>query len=179
MLKLDEAVMLFIDVQGKLHDIMYEKEILDANLERMIRGAQLMEVPVLVTEQLPDKLGPSSEPFKSLLEDATTVAKSSFSCCGDLRLLTELRALGRQQAILVGIETHVCVYQTALDLLGAGYEVIVAADAVSSRTADNKALALQAMRAAGVAVLPTETVLFALLRDAADPRFKELLRLIK
>lgn len=179
MLKLDEAVLLFIDVQGKLHDIMYEKETLDANLQRMIRGAQLMEVPTLVTEQLPEKLGPSSEPFKSLLEGATTVAKSSFSCCGDLRFLTELRALGRQQTILVGIETHVCVYQTAIDLLEAGYEVVVAADAVSSRTAENKMQALQAMRAAGVAVLPTESILFTLLRDAADPRFKELLKLIQ
>ena len=87
--------------------------------------------------------------------------------------------LGKRQAILVGIETHVCVYQTAIDLLESGVEVFVSADAVASRSPENKALALQALRDAGAKVLPTETLLFALLRDAADPRFKELLKLIK
>ena len=88
-------------------------------------------------------------------------------------------AFEKRQAILVGIETHVCVYQTAIDLLESGIEVFVVADAVSSRSPENKALALQAMRAAGAKVLPTETILFALQRDAADPCFKGLLKLIK
>ncbi len=179
MLKREEAVLLCIDVQGKLHDLMHEKAVLDTNLERVIRCAQLLELPVLVTEQLPEKLGSTHEPFRSLLEGVTTVAKSSFSCCGDLKFLTELRAIGRKQVILAGIEAHVCVYQTAIDLLEAGYEVVVTADAVSSRTAENKALALQAMRDAGAAILPAESILFALLRDAAHPRFKDLLKLIK
>lgn len=179
MLKADEAVLLFIDVQGKLHEIMHERELLDANLEKLVRGTQLMDLPVLVTEQIPEKLGPTSAPFKSLLADAMTFAKSSFSCCGDLEFLTRLRTLGKRQVILAGIETHVCVYQTAMDLLQAEYEVFVAADAVSSRTAENKALALQAMRDSGAVILPAETILLALLRDAADPRFKELLKLIK
>ena len=179
MLKLEETLLAFIDVQGRLHEIMHDREALDANLERMIRCAQLLEVPILVTEQIPEKLGPTSEPFRALLEQEKTMAKTAFSCCGDLKFLTELRAAGRKQVILVGIETHVCVYQTAMDLLEAGYEVYVAADAVSSRAAGNRTLALQAMRDAGAAVLPTETILFALLRDAADPRFRELLGLIK
>lgn len=107
------------------------------------------------------------------------MAKSSFSCCGEPQLVDALKASGRKQVILVGIETHVCVYQTAVDLLESGHEVIVAADAVSSRAAENKTLALEEMRSAGATVLPTESILFALLRDAADPRFKELLKLIK
>ncbi len=179
MLKAEDAVLLFIDVQGKLHEIMHEKKILDANLERMIRCARLLEIPTLVTEQIPEKLGATSEPFRSLMADAISLPKTAFSCCGDLKFLTQLRALGRRQAILVGIETHVCVYQTAVDLLESEYEVYVAADAVSSRAAENKELALQAMRDAGATILPTESVLFTLLRDAADPRFKELLKLIK
>lgn len=179
MLKIEDTVLLFIDVQGRLHEIMHDRETLDANLGRMVRSAQLLEIPILVTEQIPEKLGPTNEPFKSMLANAKTVAKTAFSCCGDLKFLTELRALGRAQVILAGIEAHVCVYQTAIDLLDAGYKVYVAADAVSSRSVDNKTMALQAMRYAGAKILPTETVLFSLLRDAADPRFKELLKLIK
>ena len=145
----------------------------------MIRCAQLLEIPIVGTEQIPDKLGPTSEPFKSLLENVPMIAKSAFSCCGDPKFMEVFQSLGKRQAILVGIETHVCVYQTALDLLEAGFEVFVVADAVSSRAPENKALALQAMRAAGAQVLPAETILFARLRDAADPRFKGLLKLIK
>jgi hypothetical protein len=179
MLKLDETVLFFIDVQGRLHDLMHDKESLDAGLERIVRGARLLEVPVLLTEQIPEKLGPTSEPFKTMLEGVAAVPKTAFSCCGDLKFLAELRMLGKRHVILTGIEAHVCVYQTAVDLLQAGYDVIVAADAVASRTAENRMLALEAMRDAGARILPVESILFALLRDAADPRFKELLKLIK
>ena len=179
MLKQDDVVLLFIDVQGRLHEIMPNKESLDANLSRLVGCAQLMEVPVLVTEQIPEKLGATNEPFKSMLGEAKVVSKSSFSCCGDLKFLAELRALGKRQVILAGIESHICVYQTAMDLLMAEYEVYVAADAVDSRVKENKELALKAMRDAGASILPTETILFALLRDASDPRFKGLLKLIK
>ncbi|MEN8256197.1 MAG: isochorismatase family protein, partial [Verrucomicrobiota bacterium] len=116
---------------------------------------------------------------KSLLTDVPMIAKSAFSCCGEPEFSKAFEEAGKRQAILVGIETHVCVYQTAIDLLENGVEVFVVADAVSSRAPENKALALQAMQDAGATVLPTESVLFALLRDAADPRFKELLKLIK
>ncbi|VGO16727.1 Isochorismatase [Pontiella desulfatans] len=179
MLKKEEAVLVFIDVQGRLHGIMDGKEELDANLEKLVKCAQLLEVPVVGTEQIPEKLGPTSEPFKSLLADEVVVSKSAFSCCGEPMFMEQLERLGRRQFILVGIETHVCVYQTAVDLLEMGSEVFVVADAVSSRAPENKVLALQAMRAAGAQVIPTETALFALLRDAADLRFKELLKLIK
>ncbi len=179
MLKRDEAVLVFIDVQGKLHEIMHEKDVLDANLEKVIRCVRLLKVPVMGTEQIPEKLGSTSKPFRMLLADVPMIPKSAFSCCGESRFAETFKATGKRQAILVGIETHVCVYQTAVDLLEDGVEVFVVADAVSSRMPENKALALQAMRDAGAKVLPTETILFALLRDAADPCFKELLQLIK
>lgn len=179
MLKKEDAVLVFIDVQGRLHEIMHEKDLLDANLEKLVRCAKLLKVPTIGTEQIPDKLGATSEPFKTLLEGSPMFGKSAFSCCGEPTFMTALQSLGKRQAILIGIETHICVYQTAMDLLDDGYAVFVVADAVSSRMPENKALALQAMRDAGATVLPTETVLLALLRDAADPRFKELLKLIK
>jgi len=179
MLKLDEAVLIFIDVQGRLHEIMHEKEHLDANLARMVRCANLLNFPILATEQIPEKLGPTNEPFRTLLAGVPVVGKSAFSCCGEPKFNEAFQSLGRKQAILVGIETQVCVYQTAIDLLGQGIEVFVVADAVSSRIPQNKQLALQAMRDAGASIVPTETAMFALLRDAADPRFKELLKLVK
>ncbi|MEN7973016.1 MAG: hydrolase [Verrucomicrobiota bacterium] len=179
MLKREEAILVFIDVQGKLHEIMHEKDVLDSNLEKVIRCAQLLEIPVVGTEQIPEKLGPTNEPFKSLLADVPMIAKSAFSCCGEPKFTEAFRATGKRQAILIGIETHVCVYQTAVDLLEDGIEVFVVADAVSSRAPENKEVALQAMRDAGAKILPAESVLFALLRDASDPRFKELLGLIK
>ena len=179
MLKRDEAVLLFVDVQGKLHEIMPGKETLDGNLEKVIRCAQLLEVPIVGTEQIPEKLGPTSEPFRALLPNVPMIGKSAFSCCGEPAFVEAFKETGKRQAILVGIETHVCVYQTAIDLLEQGIDVFVVADAVSSRAPENKALALQAMRDAGAKIIPTETAIFALLRDAADPCFKELLKLIK
>lgn len=179
MLKRDDAVLIFIDVQGKLHEIMDEKVTLDGNLIRLVKCAKLLDVPIVATEQIPEKLGSTNEPFNALLADAPMISKSAFSCCGEPKFMQQLERLGRQQFILIGIETHVCVYQTAIDLLEFGSEVFVAADAVASRNPGNKTLTLQAMREAGAHVLPTEALLFALLRDASDPRFKALLQLIK
>lgn len=178
-LKREEAALVFIDVQGRLHELMHGKEDLDAGLEKMIRGARVLDIPIVATEQLPEKLGPTSEPFRTLLADVTMIPKSAFSCCGEPAFMAAVEATGKPQVIIAGMETHVCVYQTALDLLEAGREVILAADAVSSRTAENRMLALEALREAGVHILPVETILLALLRDAADPRFKEILGLIK
>lgn len=179
MLKRDDAVLVFIDVQGRLAAIMHDKEALDANLARMIGGAKLLELPILGTEQIPEKMGATNEPFRSLLDGVQMIGKSTFSCCGEPEFMEALQAVGKRQVILVGIEAHICVYQTAIDLLEEGVEVFVVADAVSSRAPENRALALQAMRDAGARVIPTETVLFALLRDAADPRFKPLLKWVK
>lgn len=179
MLKRDEAVLIFIDVQGRLHEVMGGKEELDENLERMIECARLLKLPILATEQIPEKLGSTSEPFKTWLAGVPVIGKSAFSCCGEPKFLEAFQATKKRQAILVGIETHVCIYQTAVDLLEEGVEVFVVADAVSSRSLENKGLALQAMRDAGAKILPVESILFALLRDASDPCFKPLLKLIK
>ncbi len=179
MLKREEAALIFIDVQGKLHEIMHEKEVLDANLERLIAGAKVLGMPIIGTEQIPEKLGPTHEPFLTMLDGFPRIGKSAFSCCGEAGFAAAFKASGARQAVLAGIETHICVYQTALDLLEQGIEVFAAADAVASRTAENKGYALEAMRQAGAVILPTESILLALQRDAAAPTFRELLKLIK
>jgi nicotinamidase-related amidase len=179
MINREEAVLIFIDVQRRLAEKMHDKRQLFSNLECMIACAQKLDVPILLTEQIPEKLGGTSERFRIMLESIMAIEKTAFSCCGEPVFTDAFEALGKKQAILVGIEAHVCVYQTALDLLKDGIEVFVVADGVSSRTPENKALALDAMRDAGAKIIPTETAVFALLRDASDPCFKELLKLIK
>jgi nicotinamidase-related amidase len=179
MLNRDEAVLIFIDVQRRLAEKMHDKRHLFNNLECMVACAQNLKVPILLTEQIPEKLGGTSERFRIMLESMMAIEKTAFSCCGEPVFMEAFESLKKKQAIMVGIEAHVCVYQTALDLIADGIEVFVVADAVSSRAPENKELALEAMREAGAKIIPTETAVFALLRDAADPCFKALLKLIK
>lgn len=180
MLNLNDTVLIVIDVQGKLAQLMFQKEALFEALQRLVKGAQVLELPVIWTEQVPDKLGPTIPELQPLLaERAAPISKASFSCCGHPPFMRELEAVGRRQALLAGIETHICVYQTAVDLAGQGYEVQVVTDAVSSRTAENRQLGLERMKEAGARLTSTEMALFELLRVAEGPKFKEINRIVK
>ena len=179
MLTVEKTVLIVVDVQTKLSRVMYEKEKLFENLQKLVKGVQVLGIPIILTEQNPDGLGPTIPEVAHLLPDVQPLPKLSFSCCGDERFLQKLEALKRDQVLLSGIETHVCVYQTALDLLSLGYEVQVVADAVSSRTADNKEIGLKKMRSAGAGLTSTETALFELLRVAEGTNFKEILNIVK
>ena len=179
MLETENTFLVIIDVQGKLATMMHEKESLFENLRRMIGGAGVMGIPILWTEQNPGGLGPTIPEIKELLIGESVIAKLSFSCCGDRNFMAAMKDLNRKQALITGIETHVCVYQTAADLLDLEYEVHVVSDAVSSRTIDNKKIGLAKMKEAGTGVTGTETVLLELLRTAEDRRFKEILKIIK
>jgi len=179
MLKKEEAALIVIDVQGKLATLMYRKEDLFANVVRMIRGARVLELPVIWTEQLPDKLGQTSPEIKEELTGLTPLIKKSFSCCGDAGFLKQLSGLGRRQLLLTGIETHVCVYQTALDLLASGYEVYLVRDAVSSRIESNYHLGVERMKDAGAVLTSVEMSLFELLRVAEGPQFKQIIEIVK
>ncbi len=124
-------------------------------------------------------LGPTVPEIAELLSDTEPINKASFSCCGDERFISKLNSLDRRQVLLCGIETHVCIYQTAVDLRSKGYEVSVAADAVSSRTLENKQIGLERLRAEGVNVSSTEMALFELLKTAEHPQFKQIAKLVK
>ncbi len=178
MLKKENAVLIFIDVQGKLSERVAGSEALFSNLRRLLQGMNALDVPVIVTEQIPEKLGPTREEFQEFIAEAP-IAKSSFGCCGEPAFFQALEKTGRKQVILCGIETHVCVYQTALQLLDTGYEVHVVTDAVSSRDPANKTLALQRMKNEGVKLTGTEMLLFELLGDAKDSTFKSILQIVK
>ena len=178
MFKKENAVLVFIDVQGKLSERVDSSEALFGNLRRLLAGMKALNVPVIVTEQIPEKLGPTREEFQEFIAESP-ISKSSFGCCGEPAFFQPLEKTGRKQIILCGIETHVCVYQTAVELLEAGYEVSVVTDAVSSRDPANKTLALRRMESEGVKLTGTEMLLFELLGDATDPAFKSVLTIVK
>ncbi len=179
MLTTGNSVLLVVDIQGKLAQIMYERDALLTNVKKMIRGAQVLGVPIIWVEQNPQGLGPTVPEIRELLVGLSPLDKFSFSCCGEKSFLERLESLGRRQVLLAGIEAHVCIYQTAMDLLAAGYEVQIVADAVSSRTRENREIALTKMRDLGAVMTSTECALFELLRVAKGPKFKEILQIVK
>jgi nicotinamidase-related amidase len=179
MLKTEHTLLLLVDIQGKLAHLMYEKNLLFDNLKRLIRGIQVLGIPILWVEQNPEGLGPTIPEIADLLPDETPISKISFSGCRNERFLQTLNQSNRQQVLIAGIETHICVYQTAADLVAMGVEVHVVTDAVSSRTAENKAIGLQKMRDSGATLTSVETALFELLKAAEGEAFKQILRIVK
>ena len=179
MLTMDNTVLVIVDVQGNLAGVMHDRDLLFDNLQRIIKGARALDLPILWTEQNPQGLGPTISKVADLLPDIRPMAKMSFSCCGCAEFSRALDATGRGQVLLAGIETHVCVYQTSVDLMGMGYEVHVVADAVSSRTASNKHIGLDRTTQEGATLTSVELALFELLRTAEAPRFREILKIVR
>jgi nicotinamidase-related amidase len=176
---LDKAILIIVDIQGKLAHLMYEKKALFENLQKVIKGARILKIPILWVEQNPKGLGPTIPEIANLLSDIRPISKLSFSCCRNNFFVQALKDSNRGQVLIAGIETHVCVYQTAVDLMDLGYEVQVVADAVSSRTVENKKIGLQKIRDAGVSLTSTETALFELLKVAEGEQFKKILKIVK
>jgi nicotinamidase-related amidase len=179
MLEIDNTVFVLIDVQGKLAQLMHEKDILFQNLQKLVKGMQVLKIPVLWTEQNPQKMGPTIPELSELLKTSKPVGKMSFSCMGSETFATLLERLDRGQVVLAGIETHVCVYQTTIDLVQKDYHVEVVADAVSSRTQANRDLGLEKIKGCGAHLTSVETLLFRLIRTAEHPAFREILAIVK
>jgi nicotinamidase-related amidase len=179
MLKSADALLLIIDVQEKLFRVIHGKEQLLSNLQKLAKGCRLLGVPALLTEQNPAGLGPTVPELAALMPEAEKVIKFSFSCCAEADFNERIKATGRRQILICGIESHICVYQTAMDLLAAGYEVQVVCDCVSSRLPDNKDLALRRLETEGAKLTGVEMALFELLRTAKSERFKGLSVIVK
>jgi nicotinamidase-related amidase len=179
MITTEDTALVLVDVQGKLAQAMHNKEALFENLKKIVKGAQVLGVPILWAEQNPDGLGPTIPEIAELLTDQNPVSKLSFSCCGNEQFMKNLEAVNRKNMVVVGIEAHVCVYQTAADLIDQQYDVQVVADAVASRTPENKQIGLEKCKDAGAGLTSTETVLFELLREARGDRFKDIIQLVK
>jgi nicotinamidase-related amidase len=179
MLSTDNAVLVIIDVQERLLRVMPDKDKLVESFQKLIQGAKVLGVPTVMTEQYPQGLGPTVPEITQLLPEVKPITKVSFSCCQETGFTASLEALKRKQVLMTGIEAHVCVYQTALDLLANGFEVQVVADCVSSRTQFNRDIGLNRICAAGGSVTSVETALFELLRVARGDKFKEISKIVK
>jgi len=175
-----QTCLLVIDVQEKLLPHIHDKEALVDNIRRLVQAAAILELPVIVSEQYPRGLGPTVAPVAEVLgEEVKTYEKTTFSCIADKGLVRATADTGRDTLLICGIESHVCVSQTALDALAKGFKVQVAADAVSSRSRENKRLALERLARAGVVITSTEAALFELLERAGTKEFKKVQALIK
>ncbi|KPK44471.1 MAG: isochorismatase [Phycisphaerae bacterium SG8_4] len=179
MLETNNCSLAVVDVQGKLAQLMYGKDALFRNVQILIQAAKILGISILWCQQVPDALGPTVPEIARLLGDIEPINKSAFSCCGADQFISKLTESARNQVLLCGIEAHVCVYQTAVDLLGKGFKVDVVADAVSSRTPANKQIALGRLAAEGANITSVEMALFELLRTAEHHKFRQIAKLIK
>lgn len=175
----DKAGLLVIDIQERLLPAIAGKEGVLQNAIRLIRGASILRVPVFSTEQYRKGLGASVPEIAALLTAPGPIEKMTFSSCGADGLLSCLKEKNTHDAVLCGIEAHVCVCQTALDLLENGFRVFVVADAIGSRTVENHRLGLDRMQDAGCIIVSTEMILFELLERAGTDEFKQVLALVK
>jgi nicotinamidase-related amidase len=181
--RLDEAAvgLLVVDVQERFAPVIHEWAGLLDRVGRLIRFFRLLKAPIGVTEQYPKGLGATVPEVCEALggEAAWTLAKTRFSATGTPELLKPLKDSGRRQWVVCGVEAHVCIQQTVLDLLDEGYGVFVPADAVSSRRPSDRDAALTRMARAGAVVSTSESLVFEVLRDATHPLFKQASMLVK
>jgi nicotinamidase-related amidase len=175
-----DALLMVIDVQEKLAAAMPKAPLaeLERNAAVLIRAARRLEIPVIATEQYPKGLGPTVASLRELLPQEP-MSKMEFSCGASKPIARHVLGSGRKQVVVVGMEAHVCVFQTVRDLIDGGFSVFVAQDAVLSRSEANREVGLRLCEKAGATLTSTETVLFDLLGVAGTPEFKELTALIK
>jgi nicotinamidase-related amidase len=179
MLTIENSLLVVIDIQGPLAQKMHDKASCYESVIKMIKGAQVLNVPIIVTEQIPQKLGHTLPEIASLFSAFQPITKVSFSCWGEKVFAEKLRATSRKQILLTGIESHVCVYQTALELKSLGYDVYLVSDCISSRTAENKSIAIARMTGEGVKLTSAEMALFELMKTAEAEKFREVAKVVK
>lgn len=179
MLEIQNTTLIIVDIQERLAHFVHGNDLLIKNLQKLIKGVQVFKIPILWIEQNPEGLGPTIPEIADISSDFRPIRKMSFSCCRNDGFMQTLTDLHRRQVIIAGIEAHICVCQTAVDLVNIGYEVQVVADAISSRNIENKEIGLQKMRDSGVGLTSVETSLFELLKVAEGDQFREIIKIVK
>ena len=175
----DDTIALVIDVQEKLFPHIFEAEKLERNLNILVEGLTLLHIPIIVSDQYKKGLGETIPSIKELVKDYPHTEKTSFSCCDEPIIQEKIELSGKRNIILVGVESHVCLLQTAIDLKERGFNPIVVADCISSRTAENKQIALTRYQQEGVVLTTYESILFELCRYAQGDAFKAISKLVK
>ncbi len=179
MLTKNHSVLVIIDVQERLIPLMSNQQALIDNLSRLLHGIIALKMPIIFTEQYPEKLGKTVGDLVSMLNNPTLISKLSFSCWQEAAFRNKLNSMDHKNVILAGIEAHVCVYQSAIDLLNNGFNVHLVADAVSSRNGSNRDFAIERMKQEGVKLTTSEMVLFELVSVAQGEDFKQILKIVR
>ena len=175
----ENTIALVIDIQERLLPHIKQHEEMLVNTGILIDGLQVLDVPMLITEQYRKGLGPSVKEIQEKFDDFTPLEKTTFSCCDDDGINRELKDYGRKNVIICGIEAHVCILQTAIDLISEGYQPVLIADCVSSKKLEDKLVALERMRQEGARSSSYESILFELARVSGTEKFKAISRLVK
>ena len=177
----ETALLVVVDMQEPFLRAMHGREALTANVRLLVQSAGILGVPVLTTTQYAARMGTVVPDVMDILPDGTPAPmdKMTFSCAGNSAFRDAVQSAGRSQILLCGVETHICVSQTALDLVSMGCQVHVAADAVSSRTLEKHKLGMERVRDSGVLPCAAEAAVYELLTEAGSPAFKQILALVK
>lgn len=170
---------LVIDIQERLLPHIFEHEKVLLNIEILLEGLRTLDVPIIVTEQYRKGLGPTVKEVEEKILKFEPREKMTFSCCDDLAFMNELKAAERKNIVICGIESHVCVLQTTLDLLNQGFQPVVVEDCVSSRKQNDKKIAIERMRQEGAIITTYESILFELTRVSGNDTFKAISKLLK
>ncbi len=179
LLKTENTCLLIIDIQKRILPVIKDHELVVENTLKLIKGFKAMSLPIYYTEQYPKGLGPTEEQIVNELDGIELIEKMTFSCSGADKLFNILNTKNHSQIVVCGIESHVCVQQTVLDLIENGFQVNVAADAVSSRKEKDYNFALSRMRDHGAEVTTTESILFELLNVCGTDVFKQVSKIVK
>jgi nicotinamidase-related amidase len=179
LLKAEKTCLLIIDIQKRILPVIKDYELVVESTLKLIKGFKAMDLPVYYTEQYPKGLGPTEEQIVNELDGIKPIEKMTFSCSGAGELFNIFNAKNHSQIVVCGIESHVCVQQTVLDLIENGFQVDLAADAVSSRKEKDYNIALSRMRDHGTEVTTTESILFELLNVCGTDVFKQVSKIVK
>ena len=179
LLKSENTGLIVVDAQEKLMKVMRDPERVTDRILKLLHLARVFHLPVILTEQYSKWLGPTLTPVKEALPEYDPIEKLDFNCCSVDLFNTRLKATALDNIILVGVETHICVFQTCVSLLEKGYRVHVPHHAVDSRTEDNWNIGLSLMKEAGAIITSAETVIFQIMQKAGTKKFKEMLKVVK
>jgi nicotinamidase-related amidase len=173
------TVALVIDIQEKLFPHIDNHNNLQSNCEILLSGLNVLNIPILVTEQYPKGLGPTVKSISGLIKDFNPIEKLTFSCCGENKFLETLKEHGKRNVLICGIEAHVCVLQTVMDMIERGYHPVIIEDCVSSRKPSDRETAIKRMAREGVIITTYESILFELCEVAGTDQFKQISNLVK
>jgi hypothetical protein len=178
-IKKENTIGVVIDIQSRLYPYIQDHELITRNNRILIRGLQILGIPLVVTQQYTKGLGETIPEIAEVLGEYRHIEKMSFSCCDEPRFNEDLALSSKMYVIVTGIEAHVCVMQTVNDLIGQGYIPVVVEDCIGSRKPNDKKMAVERMRQAGAIITTYESILFELLKYSGTPEFKEISKLVK